>query len=91
LRPGGLFMLVDFAPHELEFLRDEHAHRRLGFADTEIAEWCRSAGLESEAPRRLPGDPLTVVIWTAHRGAAPGRPVPAGVRKVAALAEGVQG
>ena len=32
LRPGGRLLVVDFAPHDLEFLRDEHAHRRLGFA-----------------------------------------------------------
>ena len=36
LRPGGRLVVVDFAPHELEFLRDEHAHRRLGFADAEV-------------------------------------------------------
>jgi ArsR family transcriptional regulator len=70
LRPGGILVLVDFAPHGLEFLREEHAHRRLGFADSEIAEWCRTAGLEPAAPRPLPGDPLTVVIWTAARGLA---------------------
>ena len=66
-------VLVDFAPHSLEFLRDEHAHRRLGFADREIAEWCRAAGLDPAQPCPLPGDPLTVVIWTrARRGSAPG-------------------
>jgi ArsR family transcriptional regulator len=70
LRPEGRLLLVDFAPHELEFLREEHAHRRLGFADGEVAEWCRSAGLEPVAARQLPGDPLTVMIWTAHRHAA---------------------
>ncbi len=70
LRPGGVLVLVDFAPHGLEFLREEHAHRRLGFADPEIAEWCRAAGLDPALPRRLPGDPLTVVIWTAQRRAA---------------------
>jgi SAM-dependent methyltransferase len=70
LRPGGLLVLVDFAPHTLEFLREEHAHRRLGFADSEVAEWCGSAGLEAPRPRRLPGDPLTVVIWVAQRRAA---------------------
>src|SRR5208283_2788835 len=69
LRPGGILVLVDFAPHTLEYLRDEHAHRRLGFADAEVAEWCRAAGLDPAMPRRLPGDPLTVVIWTAHRAA----------------------
>jgi ArsR family transcriptional regulator len=73
LRPGGILVLVDFAPHTLEFLRDEHAHRRLGFADSEVAEWCAAAGLDPAPPRHLPGDPLTVTIWTAHRpGAATG-------------------
>ena len=70
LRPNGIFVLVDFAPHALEFLREEHAHRRLGFSDAEVAEWCRAAGLDPASPRHLPGDPLTVVIWTAHRRAA---------------------
>ena len=32
LRPRGRLLVVDFAPHDLEFLREEHAHRRLGFA-----------------------------------------------------------
>ena len=70
LRPQGILILVDFAPHGLEFLREEHAHRRLGFADGEIAEWCRDAGLDPAPPRPLSGDPLTVVIWTATRRAA---------------------
>jgi len=72
LRTRGMLVLVDFAPHSLEFLREEHAHRRLGFADCEIAEWCRAAGLDPAQPYPLPGDPLTVVIWTAARGSAPG-------------------
>ena len=67
LRPNGILVIVDFTPHTLEFLRDEHAHRRLGFADAEVAEWCRTAGLDPKPPRRLPGDPLIVSIWTAHR------------------------
>ena len=67
LRPNGILVLVDFAPHALEFLRDEHAHRRLGFSDAEMSEWCRAAGLDPASPRHLPGDPLTVVIWTAQR------------------------
>ena len=70
LRPNGVLLLVDFAPHSLEFLRDEHAHRRLGFADGEVAEWCEAAGLDPVPPRRLAGDPLTVVIWTAQRPAS---------------------
>src|SRR5216683_1851187 len=70
LRPNGILVLIDFAPHTLEYLRDEHAHRRLGFAEIEVAEWCRAAGLDPAPSRHLPGDPLTVVIWTAHRAAA---------------------
>jgi ArsR family transcriptional regulator len=71
LRPNGILVLVDFAPHTLEFLREEHTHRRLGFADAEVAEWCRAAGLAPAPARHLPGNPLTVVIWTAHRRALP--------------------
>lgn len=67
LRANGILVIADFAPHALEFLREEHAHRRLGFSNTEVAEWCRAAGLEPASSRHLPGHPLTVVIWTAHR------------------------
>jgi ubiquinone/menaquinone biosynthesis C-methylase UbiE len=67
LRPNGVLVVVDFTPHVLEFLRDEHAHHRLGFADTEVADWCREAGLDPAAPRHLAGDPLTVAIWSAYR------------------------
>jgi ArsR family transcriptional regulator len=70
MRQGGILVLVDFSPHTLEFLRDEHAHRRLGFADVEVTEWCRAAGLDPTPSRNLPGDPLTVAIWTARRPAA---------------------
>src|SRR5258707_1519214 len=74
LRPNGILVVVDFAPHALEFLRDDHAHRRLGFADGEVTEWYNAAGLEPTPPLRLPGDPLTVVTSTARRPAAPGLP-----------------
>ena len=48
LRPAGRLVIVDFAPHALEFLRDEHAHVRLGFSDRQIAEWFAEAGLDLE-------------------------------------------
>jgi ubiquinone/menaquinone biosynthesis C-methylase UbiE/DNA-binding transcriptional ArsR family regulator len=69
LRPGGTLVVVDFAPHELEFLRSEQAHRRLGFTDAEVTLWCRASGLEPEPVRHLPGDPLTVSLWAARRRA----------------------
>jgi SAM-dependent methyltransferase len=90
LRPNGILVLVDFAPHTLEFLRDEHAHRRLGFSDAEVAEWCRSAGLDPVPPRHLPGNPLTVVIWAAYRHASTVRHFAEDLREgaPAALVEG---
>lgn len=69
--PGGKLLIVDFAPHELEELRDEHQHRRLGFTDAEIKGWLDHAGLNASAPIALPPDKdgLTVLIWTATRPA----------------------
>jgi len=67
LNPGGRLVVVDFAPHEEEGLRDEHAHRWLGFDDDAVFSWFADAGLEAERPIRLPGDPLTVCIWPAVR------------------------
>lgn len=72
LRPGGRMVVVDFAPHDLEFLRTDHAHRRLGFGDDEIADACRAAGLEVDEARHLEGDPLTVSLWPVRRPAADG-------------------
>lgn len=67
LRPGGVLVIVDFAPHDLEYLRVEHAHRRLGFRDSEVQQWLGAAGLVPQGVTELPGDPLTVSIWSAKR------------------------
>lgn len=67
LEPGGRLAVVDFAPHGEEALRDQHAHRRLGFEDAEVEGWLRTAGLEPGPVARLPGKPLTVVVWTANK------------------------
>jgi ArsR family transcriptional regulator len=70
LRPGGIMLVVDFARHELEYLREQQAHRRLGFTDEEVRGWLTRAGMAPEPVRTLPGDPLTVCIWRAVRTTA---------------------
>jgi SAM-dependent methyltransferase len=69
LAPGGRLLIADFAPHGLEFLREEHAHRRLGFTEEEIGRVLRAAGLTVSAirhlPPREPGGHLTVSLWLA--------------------------
>jgi ubiquinone/menaquinone biosynthesis C-methylase UbiE len=57
LRPGGRLLIVDFAPHDLEFLRDEHAHRRLGFAAETVTQWLEAAGLDIVREQTLPPGP----------------------------------
>jgi ArsR family transcriptional regulator len=70
LRPGGRLAIVDFAPHALEFLREEHAHLRLGFSNRQVADWLEEAGLDLKdtvdfAPRGE-GPRLTVKLWLAQ-------------------------
>ncbi|MGD8326624.1 MAG: metalloregulator ArsR/SmtB family transcription factor [Sphingomonadales bacterium] len=68
LRPGGVMVIVDFAPHDLEFLRAEHAHRRLGFEDGEMVHFCAQVGLDAQMVTHLQGSELVVTIWKAHKG-----------------------
>ncbi|MFT8246880.1 ArsR/SmtB family transcription factor [Roseomonas sp. BN140053] len=63
LAPGGRLLVVDFAPHEREELRERGAHARLGFDDAQVAGWFAAAGLETTAVRELAGHALTVKLW----------------------------
>jgi ubiquinone/menaquinone biosynthesis C-methylase UbiE len=71
LTPGGRLLIVDFAPHELDELRAEHAHRRLGIAAEHMAQWLTRAGLSLTQHEVLPppwrpqGKGLTVSMWLA--------------------------
>ncbi len=70
LRPRGRLILVDFAAHGEEQLRDEFKHHRLGFSDDEIRRWCADSGLEFDPViEQLPGSPLTVKFWQARQRA----------------------
>jgi ubiquinone/menaquinone biosynthesis C-methylase UbiE len=77
LSPGGKLLIVDFAPHELEFLRSREAHERLGFTHEQVAGWLKDAGLtpntvEDMKPKADDREEiLTVTIWLAERPAAP--------------------
>ena len=71
LRPGGRLLVVDFAPHEQEFLREQFAHRRLGFARETVTQWMAAAGLEPLTYKSLPPEPgsdgkIAVSLWLAR-------------------------
>jgi ubiquinone/menaquinone biosynthesis C-methylase UbiE len=69
LRPGGRLLVIDFAPHDLEFLRDEHTHRRLGFAPETVTQWLEAAGLDIVRQQTLPPGPhgkIAVSLWLAR-------------------------
>ena len=70
LGEGGQLLIVDFAPHEREELRLDHAHARLGFSDQQVAGWLGLAGLQLAETRSLKGSELTIKLWRATRRAA---------------------
>lgn len=70
LSPTGRLLIVDFAPHDFEFLRDEHAHHRLGISPVQIERWLEETGLnvvesKSLKPSDSAHDALTVMLWLA--------------------------
>ena len=71
LAPSGRLLVIDFAPHDLEFLREEHAHRRLGFAPEAVSQWLAAAGLDvtmhkSIAPEKGSEGKVAVSLWLAQ-------------------------
>ena len=69
LAPAGRLLVIDFAQHEREELREQDAHLRLGFADDAMRDWFAAAGLTLDRIERLEGGELTVILW---RGVRPG-------------------
>lgn len=76
LAPGGKLLLVDFATHDVEELREGFAHQRLGFATEQLQPWLSDAGLVLESERTLTpgqsveGPGLTVKLWLCRRVSA---------------------
>ncbi|MEM7741704.1 MAG: metalloregulator ArsR/SmtB family transcription factor [Pseudomonadota bacterium] len=73
LSPRGLALIADFAPHTLEELRDQYAHRRLGFSDEEIGQYAKAYGMTLATVTTLksetPGG-LISKIWRLEKTAA---------------------
>ncbi len=68
LRPQGRLLLIDFAAHGEEQLRDQFNHHRLGFGDDEIRQWFAKCGLDNDLDtQQLVGSPLTVKFWQARQ------------------------
>jgi ubiquinone/menaquinone biosynthesis C-methylase UbiE/DNA-binding transcriptional ArsR family regulator len=67
LRAGGTLLVVDFASHDLEYLREKHAHQRLGFSDDQMTGWFRDTGLRFERVEQFSSD-LKSKAGTAESG-----------------------
>lgn len=75
LAPDGKLLVVDFAPHTLEFLRDKHGHRRLGIRHDALADWAHKTGLALsrahlfQPPEEI-SEGLGVQLWSAQKQTA---------------------
>ena len=67
LGPDGRLLIVDFAAHDRDDLRDREGHARLGFDDDQMAHWFIAAGLAPAPAVELAGGELTVKLWLARR------------------------
>ncbi len=73
LKLGGQLIIVDFLPHDFEFLREKHAHRRLGISEQSISQWASTNHLSMLAFEKLSSDSpgknkqLSVGLWNLKK------------------------
>jgi ubiquinone/menaquinone biosynthesis C-methylase UbiE/DNA-binding transcriptional ArsR family regulator len=73
LRPGGRLIVADFAPHDLEFLREQFHHRRLGIAHYDMLAWAEAGGgkvirhEQLSPPSHLVREGLSVAFWVVEK------------------------
>jgi ArsR family transcriptional regulator len=75
LKPEGLLVVIDLAPHGRGELISGLAHRWRGFDDAAMAGWFEAAGCAALPPLEIDG-PLVVRLWPARRLASMPEPVP---------------
>jgi len=68
---SGRLLVIDLAPHHIEQLRTEHAHRRLGFSHEQVEQWIKAAGLTVTGvsdlkPKARLKHGLSVTLWSAR-------------------------
>lgn len=74
LRPDGVLMVVDFAEHDRDEFRQDYAHRRLGFSETEIQTLLEPLGFTGTACHRIVSEEAgrpDLLVWRALRSNAP--------------------
>lgn len=69
LRPGGVLLVADLAPHGAAEVLTRFAHRWPGFDDAALAGWLGQASCALAAMQELPGR-LPVRVWRAEKLAA---------------------
>jgi ArsR family transcriptional regulator len=44
LKPGGVVLIIDLQPHEVELFREKLNHRWMGFSQEQMTQWLQAAG-----------------------------------------------
>ena len=84
LRPGGRLLILDLREHDQRWVRGRFGDQRLGFADAELDELLRGAGLQDvnvQVGARQKGDPFVVLIASGVKSQLPTSKSPTPNRK----------